>query len=249
MDDLVTLRMLVVAAAGPERDAVREAASLSSVLLDVSEAENGSKAAALADGRPFDLVLLDGQLPESDRLRAAKAFRECPSPGFVIGLASAGQGAHPDWADAAAKRPVSLDDARKLIDGCVRSRMPLNVLVVDDSSTMRGIVRKILGATRFRVQVSEAEDGNAAIGVVKDAPHDICFLDYNMPGLDGVATLSALKRERPALRIVIMTSAQDAALAERARASGADGFLKKPFYPSDIDDVLHRLCGLRTVSA
>ena len=249
MDELVTLRMLVVGAAGPERDAVREAATLSAVPLDVSEADSGSKTAAMAEGRPFDLVLLDGQLPEADRIRAAKACRECDNPAFVIGLANAGQGAHPDWADAAGRRPGNLDEARKLIDGCVRSRMPLKVLVVDDSSTMRGIVRKILGATRFRIQVTEAEDGTAAIVMVKDAPHDICFLDYNMPGLDGVATLSALKRERADLRIVIMTSAQDAALGERARAAGADGFLKKPFYPSDIDDVLHRLCGLRTVSA
>ncbi len=249
MDDLVTLRMLIVAAAGPERDALREAAALSSLPLDVAEAETGGKAAAMADGKSFDIVLLDGNLPEADRIRVAKACRECSPPAFVIGLAGAGQTAEPKWADAQGRRPANPDDAKKLIEGCVRARMPLRVLVVDDSSTMRGIVGKILGATRFRVELTEAEDGVAACDAVKKSPQDIVFLDYNMPGLDGVATLAELKRERPNVRVVIMTSMQDAALAERARAAGADGFLKKPFYPADIGDVLYRLCGLRPVTA
>jgi CheY-like chemotaxis protein len=113
---------------------------------------------------------------------------------------------------------------------------------------MRGIVRKILSATRFRVEVMEAEDGAAAFAEVKNKPIDIAFLDYHMPGLDGVATLTALKLEKPNLRVVIITSSQEATLAERARTAGADGFLKKPFYPADLDDVLHRLCGLRPVT-
>jgi CheY-like chemotaxis protein len=249
MDDLVTLRMLVAAAASPERDALREAAALSALPLDVTEAENGSKAAAMIDGGQFDLVLLDCNLPESDRTRAAKAARESEKPAFVIGLAGAGQSPEPHWADAAARRPSNIEDAKKLIGGCVRARLPLRVLVVDDSSTMRGIVRKILTATRFKVEVSEADNGAAAFAHVKNSRVDIVFLDYNMPGLDGVATLTALKLEKSGVRVIIITSSQDAALAERARAAGADGFLKKPFYPADIDDVLHRLCGLRPVIA
>jgi CheY-like chemotaxis protein len=203
----------------------------------------------MIDGGQFDLVLLDCDLPEAERARAAKAARGCAKPVFVIGLVGAGQSAEPAWADAAARRPANIDDAKKLVSGCVRSRLPLRVLVVDDSATMRGIVRKILSATRFRVEITEAEDGAAAFAHVKNQPVDIVFLDYNMPGLDGVATLTALKLEKPDVRVVIITSSQEAALAERARGAGADGFLKKPFYPADLDDVLHRLCGLRPVSA
>lgn len=249
MDDLVTLRLLVAGAAGPERDALREAAAMAALPLDVSEADTGGKAAAMIEDGKFDLVLLDCALPEADRKRIAKASRECAKPPFVVGLSTPAEAAEQSWADAAARKPSNVEEAKKVIDGCVRSRMPLRVLVVDDSSTMRGIVGKILGATRFRVHVTEAEDGAAAFAAAKNSPLDIVFLDYNMPGLDGVATLTALKLEKPGVRVVIITSSQEAALAERARAAGADGFLKKPFYPADIDDVLHRLCGLRTVSA
>ncbi len=248
MDDLVSLRMLVASSAGPERAALRDAAAQAALPLDVVEAENGGRAAALAEDGRFDFVLIDEVLPEADRVRVAKAARLAAKPPFVIGLVTSVHVADRTWADAAGRRPVTIDDARRLVDGCVRSKLPLRVLVVDDSTTMRGIVRKILTATRFRVEVSEAEDGAAAFAQVKNSPIDIVFLDYNMPGIDGVATLTALKLEKKGVRVVIMTSAQDAGLSERARGAGADGFLRKPFFPADIDDVLHRLCGLRMVS-
>jgi len=71
------------------------------------------------------------------------------------------------------------------------------------------------------------------------------FLDYNMPGLNGVETLSEIKRQYPQLRVVIMTSTENDVIAERARAAGAAAFLRKPFYPADIDAILHRLFGLQ----
>ena len=71
------------------------------------------------------------------------------------------------------------------------------------------------------------------------------FLDYNMPGLNGMM-LSEIKRQYPRTGVVIMTSTQDEAVAERARIAGAAAFLKKPFYAADIDAVLNSVYGLRT---
>lgn len=245
MDDLVTLRVLVAADAEPIRDVLREAAAQAAVPLELAEAGSGTKAAALIGGKPFDLVLLDCAWTNSDCRRVAKAARDCVKPPLIVGLANSSEQPDRTFADAAARKPATTPDAQKLIDGCVRALLPLCVLVVDDSATMRNIVRKILAATRFRVRILEAEDGAAAFAHVKNSAVDIVFLDYNMPGLDGLATLKALKLEKSSVRVVIMTAVQDAALAERARAAGADGFLQKPFYPANIDDVLHRLCGLR----
>ena len=56
--------------------------------------------------------------------------------------------------------------------------------------------------------------------------------------------MSEIKREKPNVAVVMMTSTFDNALAERARAAGALAFLKKPFYPDDIDKVLERFYGL-----
>jgi CheY-like chemotaxis protein len=120
------------------------------------------------------------------------------------------------------------------------------VLVVDDSGTMRSIVRKILSGSRYALEVSEAEEGIAALVQVKTGNFDMVLLDYNMPGLNGLETLAEIKRESPRIAVVMMTSTVDDAIADRARAAGAAAFLKKPFFPKDIDAVLERFYGLKT---
>src|SRR4051794_552363 len=73
---------------------------------------------------------------------------------------------------------------------------------------------------------------------IETRPFDLVFLDYNMPGLDGIETLAEIKRLNPRTTVVIMTLMADAKLAERAYELGAAAFLKKPFYPSDINATL-----------
>jgi CheY-like chemotaxis protein len=141
-------------------------------------------------------------------------------------------------------RPAKAVDACKLVEICVRGKVPTGVLIVDDSSTMRSIVRKILTASRFALDVHEATEGIAALEQLGTGKFGLVFLDYNMPGLNGFETLSEIKRLAPDVSVVIMTSTVDKAVAERARSSGALAFLKKPFYPADIDTILLRHFGL-----
>jgi CheY-like chemotaxis protein len=122
--------------------------------------------------------------------------------------------------------------------------LPTRVLIVDDSSTMRSIVRKILSASRFTLVLDECDQGAAALERVRTGGYGIVFLDYNMPGLNGFATLSQLRREHPELAVIMITSSLEAAIADRAQAAGALGFLRKPFYPADIDAMLERYFGL-----
>jgi CheY-like chemotaxis protein len=109
---------------------------------------------------------------------------------------------------------------------------------------MRSIVRKILQASHFAFDIHEAAEGNAALERLRTTKFGIIFLDYNMPGLNGIETLSEIKRLNPAVAVVMMTSTLDNAIADRAHAAGALAFLKKPFYPADIDATLERYYGL-----
>jgi CheY-like chemotaxis protein len=109
---------------------------------------------------------------------------------------------------------------------------------------MRGIVRKILTASRFQLEISEAEEGFDALKQVRSGRFDLVILDYNLPGLNGIETLSEIKREFPRIEVVMITSTLDKEVAKKARAIGAAAFLRKPFYPSDLDAVLHRVFGL-----
>src|SRR5579859_7844594 len=131
----------------------------------------------------------------------------------------------------------------RLIRRSIRVRLPSRALIVDDSPTMRSIVRKLLTATHFPLEISEADEGFAALQQVGQAGIDLVFLDYNMPGFSGLETLAEFKREKRHMTVVVMSSAQDATLAERVHAQRA-AFLKKPFFPADIEAVLTGHYGL-----
>jgi CheY-like chemotaxis protein len=141
-------------------------------------------------------------------------------------------------------RPGNADEARRLVELGARTKIPTRVLIVDDSGTTRAVVRKILSASRFALDVHEASEGIAALGEIGSGHFGLVFLDYNMPGLNGFETLSEIRRTAPDVSVVMMTATVDNKVADRAHASGALGFLQKPFFPADIDAVLERHYGL-----
>ena len=105
---------------------------------------------------------------------------------------------------------------------------------------MRSIVRKILSASRYALEVSEAEEGIAALKNI-DRGVDLVLLDYNMPGFNGFETLTEIKRVAPQVNVVMMTSTESLRLAARAQASGARAFSRSRFMPADIDAILDRI--------
>ncbi len=244
-DDLVPLQVTVVSGAPADYELFRQAASLSKLPIEISEADGtGSASRAIAAGA--DLVLLDAALGGETIARVASTARAAGRPPFTVLLSTSG-GAAPFATDALAAKPSELEEARWFFDRVMRVRLPTRVLVVDDSSTMRSIVRKILTATRFPLEITEVEQGIGALKLARDAEFDIVFLDYNMPGFNGLETIVEFRRAKQRLNFVLMTSVQDEALAARARAQGA-AFLKKPFFPSDIDAVLCGYYGLRALN-
>jgi CheY-like chemotaxis protein len=107
------------------------------------------------------------------------------------------------------------------------------VLVVEDHPTMRAAMRLVLEPEGF--EVLEAVDGDDALATIgRDRP-ELVFLDLNIPGMGGEELLRAVKRdpELRAIRVVVVTAAGE---DERRRTLelGADGFLTKPFGPSDL---------------
>lgn len=240
--DLVTLRMLVITASGPEQDLWRQGAALSSVPVEVATHDASAASGVLGRGG-IDICIIDASLPDGVKANTIKAARTAQPPSLVF-VAGPRGGARVEGVDGTLVKPDNADDARKLAETCIRLKIPTRVLVVDDSSTMRSIVRKILSASRFALDVHEAAEGIAALNQLRGGNFGLVFLDYNMPGFNGFETLSEIKRENPNTGVVMMTSTVSNAVAERAHASGALAFLKKPFYPADIDAVLERFFGL-----
>jgi CheY-like chemotaxis protein len=232
--DLLTLRLMVVCPGAAEEQQWRESATLASLPIEF-HAERASDAVGPLKAGGFDIVIIDGAVPPENRRLAIEATRDAkPVPLVVV------CGVDPDEAAFVVPQPGNAGQTRSLIELCVRMRLPKRALIVDDSRTTRGIVRKILSASRFALDISEAEEGAAAIGKL-EGRYDLVLLDCNMPGLDGFDILAKIKDSAPNTTVVMMTATDDDALAGRARTGGADAFLKKPFYPADIDALLTRI--------
>jgi CheY-like chemotaxis protein len=244
MIDLISLRALVASPSAADRDLLRRGAALASVPVDLLEAATTADARAVLSDR-VDVVLLDHVLGRDGLVKAARAV---PHPPLLIALVAPGASVDAATLDGVATTPAGVDEATALIERYVRLKVPSRALVVDDSSTMRAIVRKILSASRVPLEIAEAGEGMAALAQVGAQRFDIVFLDYNMPGLDGLQTLSEIKRSHPDVEVVLMTSARDNAVAERARAAGAVAFLRKPFYPADVDAILNQFHGRRAMN-
>ena len=245
-DDLFSLRVLVVSPSRDDHDLFRQGAAALSVPVEIVEADAAASACDCITGG-VDLVFLDATLSAADAAQVTAAARATGKPPFTVLLTAPGTAPASFSTDAVAGKPSVLDDARRLVRRAIRVRLPSRVLVVDDSSTVRSIVKKVLAATRFPLEVSEADEGLAALKLARETQFDIVFLDYNMPGFSGMETLAELRREKRRLRVVIMSSTTDETLAERARGEGA-AFLKKPFFPADIEAVLCRFYGLSALN-
>ncbi|SFE08771.1 response regulator [Roseivivax sediminis] len=107
--------------------------------------------------------------------------------------------------------------------------MSLKILAIDDSRTIREMLRMCLARAGFDVHT--AEDGVAGLDCLDAVDPDVVITDINMPRLDGFGVITAIREnaERTALPILVLTteSAQD--LKQRARESGVTGWVVKPF--------------------
>jgi CheY-like chemotaxis protein len=241
--DLISLRMLVVGEAAARQDLWREGAAQASVLIEFESATTSAAKIALSRGG-VDFCVLDAALNHADTasvLAAARAKRPAP---LVFVCAPRG-GTRPDNIDGVLPVPANAGEARKLVDICIRAKMPTPVLLATDSESLRGVVRKILGASRFELDVHEAADGADMIERLRKSGFGLVFVDSNMPGLNGANILQGIKHARPDVAVVVMSSALARGAAGRPHLSDALAFLKKPFYPADVDAVLERYFGLR----
>jgi two-component system response regulator AtoC len=106
------------------------------------------------------------------------------------------------------------------------------VLVVDDEEGVRLSVRAILEDT---CEVLEAEDGGAALELLRHREVDLVMLDQRMPGEPGIAVLPKVKAHDPSIVVVIATAVHDVRMAVESMRQGAWDYLIKPF---DVDDII-----------
>ena len=123
----------------------------------------------------------------------------------------------------------------------------IRALVVDDQLTMRALVRaglQQIGMTDIR----EAADGEAGLRVLLEKPAHLVVTDFNMPKLDGLGLLRAI-RSHPPLRttaVIMLTGRADAELVQRAVQYGVNNYLVKPFTVATLKEKIEAVFGQLT---
>lgn len=117
------------------------------------------------------------------------------------------------------------------------------ILVVDDSVTMRQLIKMVL-VKHVACQIVEAQDGLDALGKFKDGVFDLVVTDINMPRMDGLGLVSALRETlKTAVPIVIVTTKGAEADRDRGLALGANAYMTKPINGAQVVKTVSELLG------
>lgn len=118
-----------------------------------------------------------------------------------------------------------------------------NILVVDDSASMRQMVSFTLKAAGY--QVTEANDGLDALGKAKTASFNVVITDVNMPRMDGIALIKEL-RALPNYKftpLLMLTTESTPEKKQEGKSAGATGWMVKPFNPEQLLATIKKVTG------
>ena len=120
----------------------------------------------------------------------------------------------------------------------------LNVLVVDDQLTMRSLIRNSLQQIGVR-EISEAADGELALRSIITKPVHLVISDFNMPNLDGLSLLRAIRAHPPISKtaFIMLTGRADRELVQRAVQFGVNNYLVKPFTTQTLKEKIEAVFG------
>lgn len=107
----------------------------------------------------------------------------------------------------------------------------IRVLIVDDHPVVRQGVRSLLVNHSDIQVVAEAESAASLFATLNGNPPDVILLDVRMPGPSGIEITQRLKRERPSIKVIILTTYEDDEVLFGALRAGADGYLLKSTSP------------------
>jgi two-component system chemotaxis response regulator CheY len=120
----------------------------------------------------------------------------------------------------------------------------LKILVVDDTTTSRMLLRDALETIGFR-NISVAADGEQAMQVMMSQPCHLIISDMNMPKMNGLQLLHAIRTYRPTSRVpfMILTGNNDKSVLIEGRKMGLNNYLNKPFTTPDLKKALEAIVG------
>jgi two-component system, chemotaxis family, chemotaxis protein CheY len=126
----------------------------------------------------------------------------------------------------------------------------MKFLVVDDYSTMRRIIKNLLHDLGY-ANVTEADDGNTALPMLKKGGFDFLITDWNMPGMAGLDLLKAVRADDAlkAMPVLMLTAEAKREQIVEAAQAGVNGYVIKPFTAATLKEKIDKILQSRAASA
>jgi two-component system chemotaxis response regulator CheY len=118
----------------------------------------------------------------------------------------------------------------------------MKILVVDDFSTMRRIIKNLLSDLGF-TNIHEADDGNTALPMLKGGSFELLITDWNMPGMSGLDLLKTTRSDSnlATLPVLMVTAESKKEQIVEAAQAGVNGYIVKPFTASTLKEKLEKI--------
>jgi len=118
----------------------------------------------------------------------------------------------------------------------------MKILVVDDFSTMRRIIKNLLRDLGF-TNTHEADDGTTALPMLKTGKYDFLITDWNMPGMQGIDLLKAVRSDEQlgGLPVLMVTAESKRDQIVAAAQAGVNGYVVKPFTAGTLEEKIAKI--------
>lgn len=114
-----------------------------------------------------------------------------------------------------------------------------HILVVDDEEDFRTVFSSVLSSAGY--EITMAKSGEEAIEAIRNRTFDLVVLDINMPNINGIQVLDWIRKDFPAMKVIIMTGYYDEAHIDESLRRGADEVFGKPFQVGNVLNSVRRL--------
>jgi len=118
----------------------------------------------------------------------------------------------------------------------------MKILIVDDFSTMRRIIKNLLRDLGFN-NTHEADDGNTALPMLQSGSYDFLVTDWNMPGMTGIDLLRAVRSDEnlSTLPVLLVTAESKKDQIVMAAEAGVNGYIVKPFNAATLEEKINKI--------
>jgi two-component system chemotaxis response regulator CheY len=126
--------------------------------------------------------------------------------------------------------------------------MALNILIVDDSQTVRGMIAKTLALAGVPInEIHQAANGRDALQILRSHSIDLVLSDINMPVVDGLEMIDQMKQDAAlkAIPIIVASTEGSTTRMEQLKAQGIHAYIRKPFTPEQLRAAVDNVIGGR----